>query len=141
MVNHGRRRDTMEIRMSKVLDYELVLGNNEVSIVATNTDEYKSVAGWNGTNTHSTGLNRVDRTLGNISHDHRERSTGNRLYVIQVSLTSNSANSLNADLGNETIPIMDDADKQSPAFVGRRLICTVSSSTWTGNPSHRFRDH
>jgi len=102
-------------------DYELVLRDGEVLIMATDTDEFKSAAGENGTKTQSTGLDRIERTLESMSHDQWERGMGNHLYKFQLSLASNSAadlNSFDSDIGNKTIPIIIDADKQSRAFVG-----------------------
>ncbi|KAF5643131.1 transporter hol1 [Fusarium sp. NRRL 52700] len=116
-----RARGDSERNIEVAGGYEVVLRNNKAVIMATDTDEDKSATGESDTNTHNNELNRIERALENISQDQWERGMGNHLYKFQLSLSSNSAadpNSLNSDLGNETIAIIIDADKKSRAFVG-----------------------
>ncbi|KAJ4135289.1 hypothetical protein NW768_004911 [Fusarium equiseti] len=98
--------------------YEIVLRNNDVSIMATDTDEYKSAADGNETGTRNAGLEQIERKLESLSNDEWERDMGNHLYQFQLSPALSSENTLNTDLGNDTIPIIINADKQSRAFVG-----------------------
>ncbi|KAI1059011.1 hypothetical protein LB507_004143 [Fusarium sp. FIESC RH6] len=99
--------------------YEFVILDDELLIMATDTDEYKSAGGGDGTGTNRTGLIRIEREVERMSQDEWEQGMGNHLYEFQLAHASNSTNTVDDDLGNKTIPVIIEADKQSRAFIGQ----------------------
>ena len=86
--------------------------------MATDTDEYKSAGGGDDIETNRTGLNRIERKLESMSQNEWEQGRGNHLYAFQLTNASNSADAGDDDRGDETIPVIIEADKQSRAFIG-----------------------
>ncbi|KAH7179039.1 uncharacterized protein B0J16DRAFT_402390 [Fusarium flagelliforme] len=121
-----KARDNGDHNVQAAGGYEIVLRDKKVLIMATDTDEYKSITRGVGTDAHTTGLIPVERNLEDMSDDEWERGIGNHLYEFQLSPPSTSvedpeseedSNRLDTHLSNDTMLIPVDSDKQSRAFV------------------------